>query len=484
MINMKKIIGIPLILLLAGSVFAAWSDWAAIPEGIAVGEPSVVITNDGTIHVMVRGTDNALWWTRSKDGGKTWFGNKTNQKWTKVGGVLTSSPSCMEPIPNVVECYVRNIEKGVSQIDRINDAWGPWAGVGGIIMTNISATAYNKDVRRLFVVNNKGGIASNLWDGRNFSPAQWLGWTNWDDQVGKTSWISCSDLGANSSVDFGGDVDIQAVDTACVVNLPGGPLSLIAKIGNGSQQVLPNFAKAASDFPVSIRLHSVSTALDVYYVGKDKQMKRGMYKFGSGWVGEIENIGNGQFTSGPSCNTGKAPTNVNAICTGRGTDGAVWFSLRRPGDDIGPDIDPGTVGTGKVIFNAGNAGTDVNAMYKRPSAAAGTTLTLKPSDGVECAGGSCFFNLGVLLVRKNSNGISTVQAFMTGSTKLQNGMPVNYAGKPSTFPKGTKTIAASVRVQLTLGQTTPVTVKITPKGGKFADAKFYETFVVNVAVSK
>ena len=73
---------------------------------------------------------------------------------------------------------------------------------------------------------------------------------------------------------------------------------------------------------------------------------------------------------------------------------------------------------------------------------------------------------------------------MTGSTKLQNGMPVNYAGKPSTFPKGTKTIAASVRVQLTLGQTTPVTVKITPKGGKFADAKFYETFVVNVAVSK
>mgnify|MGYP001386822132 CR=1 FL=1 len=471
------------ILSLAITAEAGWSDWAAIPQGVAVSEPSVVMTKDGSIHVMVRGTDMALWWTRSKDGGKTWFGNKTFEKWTKVGGILTSSPSCMEPVPNVVECYVRNIEKGVSQIDRINDAWGAWANVGGIIMTNISATAVNENIREVHVVNNQGRIASNLWDGRNFTPARWLGWNNWDDEVGKTSWVSCSDLGSNTQIEFGGDVEIQHSDKVCVVNLPGGALSLIKDLKN-KRDVVPNFAKAASDYPVSVKLHSVSTAMDLYFVGKDKQMKRGVFNFASGWTTPIETIGNGTFTSGPSCSTGSAKTNVNAICAARGTDGAIWFSLRRPGDDLGPDVDPGTVGTGKVLFNAGTAGTDINAMFKRPSAGVGSVLKLKPSDADKCVGGSCYFNLGVMLVRTNASGNSTVQVLMTGSAKLQNGKQVVYAPEPSIFKKGSKTIAASARVELKVGETTPVVVKIVKDGGKFTDASFYEIFTLNVTVSK
>lgn len=482
---MKNLFVVVLTLLLATSTFAAWSDWAAIPEGIAVGEPSVVITDDGTIHVMVRGTDNALWWTRSKDGGQTWYGNKTFQKWTKVGGVLTSSPSCLEPIPNVVECYVRNIEKGVSQIDRINDAWGPWANVGGIIMTNISATALNRETRQLYVVNTSGRIGRNMWDARNFSPAKWVGWFNWDDEIGKNAWISCSDLGGNSTIHFDGNVEIQDYKGACVVNLPGGNLALLSR-SSSKNTILPNFAKATSEYPTSVKLHSLGTAMDLYFVDKDKKMKRGVYNFTSGWTGPFETIGNGTFTSGPSCDTGSAKTNVNAVCMGRGGDGAVWYSLRRSGNDLGPGIDPGKVSTGGVLFNAGNAGSDVNLMFSRPSAPMGTRLVIPRKDAIGCgpAATVCDVNLGLFLVRTNASSHSFVKVLMRTDKANTNGDAVIFSSGTATFPTGQKTIATTVRVELKVGVPTKVPIKIFPVDSKFMDVNFYESFTAEVVIQK
>ncbi|MBL8180341.1 MAG: hypothetical protein JNL64_01885 [Blastocatellia bacterium] len=464
---------------------AAWSDWAPIPDGLAIGEPSVVITDDGTIHVMVRGNDNALWWTRSKDGGQSWYGNKTSQKWTKVGGVLTSSPSCMEPIPNVVECYVRNIEKGVSQIDRINDAWGPWANIGGIIMTNVSATALNRETRQLYVVNTSGRIARNMWDARNFSPAKWVGWFNWEDEVGKNSWISCSDLGGNSTVHFGGNVEIQDYNLACVVNLPGGNLSLLSR-SSAKDTIVPNFAKATSEYPTSVKLHSLGTAMDLYFVDKDKKLKRGVYNLKTGWTGPFETIGNGTFTSGPSCDTGSAKTNVNAVCTARGGDGAIWYSLRRPGNDIGPGIDPGKVSTGGILFSAGNAGTDVNLMYSRPSAPMGTRLVIPRQDAIGCstAATSCDVNLGLFLVRQNASSHSIVKVLMRSDKTKSNGDAVVFASDPVIFPTGKKTVATSVRVELVVGVPTKVQIKVFPTDSKFTDVDYYESFTGEVMIQK
>lgn len=483
---MKNILTIIFTISFTTCAFGAWSNWAAIPEGLAVGEPSVVFTQDGTIHVMVRGTDNALWWTRSKDGGKTWFGNKTFQKWTKVGGVLTSSPSCLEPIPNVVECYVRNIEKGVSQIDRINNAWGAWANVGGIIMTNVSSTAVNRDMRQLYVVSNTGKIASNMWDGRNFGSPRWVGWGNWDDEIGKNAWISCSDLGGTSQIDFGGDVDFQKVDRVCVFNTPGGLFSAVTNLSNKSN-VLLNFAKASSDFPASIKLHSVSTAFDFYFVDKkDKQMKRSVFNLKSGSMSKVETIADGTFTSGPSCDTGSAATKVNAICTGRGGDGAIWYSLRRPGDNIGPGIDPGKVSTGGVLFNAGNAGSDVNLMYKQPSVDYKTRLVIPKKDAIGCGPTAtvCDVNLGLFLVRTNASSHSIVKVLMNSNKANTDGDAVIFTSGDAVFPAGKKTIAASVRVELKVGIPTKVVVKVFPKDSKFTDVNFFEQFTGEVLIQK
>lgn len=479
---MKTLTTIVFIISLTTAAFAVWTPWAQIPNGTIVGEPQVVVTKDGQIHVMGRGTDNALWWTRSKDGGKTWFGNKTAEQWSKVGGTLTSAPSCMEPIPNVVECYVRNSEKGVSQIDRINEAWGPWAGIGGIIMTNISATAYNQDTRMLRVVNTNGRIAGNMWDGINSTKPGWIGWQNWPDTVGKTSWIKCSDLGGNSQIDFDGDVDIQRWYEVCVINLPGGPFSLIKHLNWGSQDIELNFAKASSAYPAHVKLHSLATAMDLFFVDKDKQMKHATYNFKTGWVNSFQTIANGQFSSGPSCDYNLKKVKANTICVGRGTDGAVWYSFRPTPDALG-NYDPGNVQTGKVLFNAGNA-QNINEMWKRPSAGEGMTLKIKTSDAVKCSSVSCDVNLGVLLVRQKPSGASAVSVLMTGSNTLPNGDKVVYANQPAKFADGVKTISATVRVNLAIGKTTPVIVRVVKANGEFLDPDAFDAFLINVALEK
>jgi hypothetical protein len=456
---MKLLSSLALTIFLAASAFAAWTDWAQIPNGEAFGEPSVVVTQDGSIHVMVRGTDSALWWTHSKDGGKTWVGSKSSKVWTKVGGILTSPPSCMEPMPNIVECYVRNKDKGVSQIDRINNAWGQWADIGGVIMTNVSATAAADNVRTLYAINNKGTIARKGWWGSY----GWHQWGNDDNEVGKTARIACSEEAGNSTQWY--KESGPETDSACVVlNTANSTFSLIAD-ANNKQIVIPALPKISSDYVSSVRLYSISTMLEVYFVGKDKQMRRGNYKFGTGWTGEFEVIGNGQFSSGPSCAGGPGKHKIATTCVGRGTDKAVWYSFSKSGTSSGANSTPpqpatSKISLGNVLFNAGPAGNDVDKMVKRPFGEAGKSWVLKPADAISCNQTRCKFNMGFVISRSDPSAAApSIESKIWGAEKLPNGKPVIYADYLK-FAPGKKLLAVAREIYLDLGQTTTVTFEI------------------------
>lgn len=321
---MKKLLTILFTVFLTVPTFAGWSNWAKIPNGSIEGEPSVVITKNGNINVMARGTDQALWWTYTIDGGKTWKG------WQKVGGILTSSPSCNEPISNVIECFVRNSENGISQIDRINNAWGAWFGIGGVLMSNVSSISPSEDWRGVFGIATTGKVAIREW--RSYVGGGWLNWHQWSAQPGIKAILSCGAVSGNSSTyKFGSATDNN---WACIVGKSNGTFSLIRGVyvegkttytGEKSLQ----FSDAAN-YPMSVFMNTLGDALEIYFIAKDKQMKRASYDMSSGWKGSPEQIGNGVFASGSSCSRGPGSSNIKTACAGRGTDGAVWIAYRTP----------------------------------------------------------------------------------------------------------------------------------------------------------
>jgi hypothetical protein len=194
------------------------------------------------------------------------------------------------------------------------------------LLTNVSATTVNQYQRHLFGVGADGKLFSKLFDG--FPKPMWLSWKSEDDELGKNAWVACSETGRNSITS--GEYQVTLFDTVCVFNSPGGQFSAVAQI-KGNRKLLKNIADVRSDFPAFVELQSLSTGFVMYFVDKDKQMKRGVYKFNGGWTGPFETIGNGQFASGPSCSSRIVKNTFNAVCTARGTDGGVWYSLRYPG---------------------------------------------------------------------------------------------------------------------------------------------------------
>ena len=314
---------------LAPAASAGWSEWQLAGESQITGEPSVVITANKHIYIMARGADDALWWTVSKNGGSDWRG------WERAGGLLTSSPACLEPIPNVVECYVRNAENGVSQIDRIDGRWGDWFGLGGTLTTNVSAFAAGEDNRRVFGIATDGLLAIRAWDQ---AIGGWQDWNTFrgDGKLfpGTQALVSCAPLAGNTEQLEGGPV--TAYQFACVVRRSKGGHAMIW--GSEAADSILQFTSQTidinpgTDYPASVLARSSPDGMlaDVFVVAKDSAMMSATYLVGSGWTTSFEPIGNGQFSAGPSCDRGKAFKNVTMVCAGRGMDGAVWFSVRTP----------------------------------------------------------------------------------------------------------------------------------------------------------
>src|SRR5674536_199264 len=63
---------------------SAWSTWESL-SGQLTASPATVSWADGRIDLFARGTDNALWWRNSSDGGTSW------SSWKSLGGQLAAT---------------------------------------------------------------------------------------------------------------------------------------------------------------------------------------------------------------------------------------------------------------------------------------------------------------------------------------------------------------------------------------------------------
>lgn len=139
------------VLIIAAPVLANKWDTLAIPgNGKLVGGPSAVLWNEGaSISIFVRGTDDALWWNTAPSAPQkgAWGSSLFNWGgWKKIGGKISSSPSCVATINSRINCYARagadNALWFVSYQDVNIGQWGQWQSLGGGLNGAPSATSW------------------------------------------------------------------------------------------------------------------------------------------------------------------------------------------------------------------------------------------------------------------------------------------------------------------------------------------------------
>ena len=154
----------------AAPALADWTNKQNI-GGEIIGEPDAVASRPGqssaAIHIFARGTDNALW-------ERTWvnYAGKWTD-WAKVGGILTSPPSCTLRKTTIIDCFVLTTGDQVSHIAKVNGKWTDWDSLGIAAQGAPEATTNGSN----YIYLSVRGKDNALWD-RSFDENQggWIGW--------------------------------------------------------------------------------------------------------------------------------------------------------------------------------------------------------------------------------------------------------------------------------------------------------------------
>lgn len=135
---------------------------------------AVAINEAKIIKVYGRGMDDALWENTYAAYASTWTG------WKKVGGALTSAPSCTVRMSTTIDCFVRTTGNQISHISHQGGgAWSGWDGLGGSIKG--APFAASNGQHKILLVG--WGTDGALWQ-RAFDEEHG-GWSEWASLGGK-----------------------------------------------------------------------------------------------------------------------------------------------------------------------------------------------------------------------------------------------------------------------------------------------------------
>ncbi|HEX2097007.1 MAG TPA: S8 family serine peptidase [Solirubrobacterales bacterium] len=160
--------------------FAAgnWGGWGPLgaPPGGATSSPSV--TNHGCciVHVMVRGSNNAVW-DRYWSAAYGWTG------WSSLGGVTTTAPAAADA-GQTLYVFARGADNAL-WYRRYTTSWSDWTSLGGQIVSNPAAESRDGGGVDVFAV----GLDGKLQQRRHVAGA-WTSWMRVDDECppGACTW--------------------------------------------------------------------------------------------------------------------------------------------------------------------------------------------------------------------------------------------------------------------------------------------------------
>lgn len=118
-----------------------WQGWISM-GGIATSSPSATVLN-GSIWVMVRGTDGALYY-------KSWSTPEPPVPavaWTRIPGVFSSSPAIVAD-GNRIHLFVRGPDLDILYSPYDGTQWGEFASLGGLATSSpaVGMVSWMKDI--------------------------------------------------------------------------------------------------------------------------------------------------------------------------------------------------------------------------------------------------------------------------------------------------------------------------------------------------
>ncbi len=151
---------------------ATWSKWASLGgQMVSNTGPAACLFGPSNYAVFVHGTDGALWWTHSSNGGTTWTG------WASLGGKMLTAPGVTAlPDGSKIALFVAGTDSAVWYRQYTSGSWSAkWVSLGGKLLAGTSPAAYNWGTSRIgWLVT---GTDSGLWH-------NWVGGSSGYENVG------------------------------------------------------------------------------------------------------------------------------------------------------------------------------------------------------------------------------------------------------------------------------------------------------------
>jgi glucose/arabinose dehydrogenase len=146
--------------------------WAALPiAGSTTNGPAAVVTADGVLHVVIRGTNGAVY--HAKRTGSTW------SAFENLGGAIIGSPAVAPLAGGGIAIFARATNNGVYARSGTTGAWLPWTQLPGETLAEPAvAWGYSPNRIDLFL----GGTAGGLWQNAMVNGV-WTGLTQRDPSL-------------------------------------------------------------------------------------------------------------------------------------------------------------------------------------------------------------------------------------------------------------------------------------------------------------
>src|SRR5674536_103092 len=156
---------------------AAWGTWSSL-SGQLTASPASVSWADGIIDVFARGTDNALWWRNTSNGGTTW------SSWESLGGQLaaTTGAAVSSQATGKLDVFVVGTDNALWHRSYASGTWSAWESLSGQFTASPAAVSWADGRIDLF---GRGSDNALWW--RNYSNSAWSSWTSLSGQLAATT---------------------------------------------------------------------------------------------------------------------------------------------------------------------------------------------------------------------------------------------------------------------------------------------------------
>ena len=299
---------------------------AATPGVMSFTSDSLIRSNDGRIHIFVRGPDGGAYVAT-----QTAANTQSFSGFSPLGGVVTSTIVPAKNKDGRITIATRSNDNAlwINTQKTVNGAFGGWTSLGGAV-TSDPIIGSNADGRLQIFVR---GTDNAAWTASQTSPnGAFGGWTSLGGNITSNMQVT-NDLSGRLELYLEGGEGLGMYRT--IQSTPGGAFSGYTRIGGSSAGWTSNAALATGDYTAS----NIKTRSTIY-IGTNT-LSEG---FGGTQLSSLNASGTvvrpnpdkfiptslgGNFTSSPSIAVNK-PASATAVpifqIFGRGSDGMLWTS--------------------------------------------------------------------------------------------------------------------------------------------------------------